>query len=1093
MSKLALKAQESQRLAAQPQANVWVSASAGSGKTKVLCDRILNLLLEGVPPQRILCLTFTNAAAAEMANRLQDRVGEWAICSDQKLADDLRALRENNVTEDHMMRARILFDLVLESPGGLKIQTLHSFCQSLLKRFPLESNLPPHFEVIDEREAWELVKTAQHQLFEHPPSSSFEEALAFLLDEITETTFQGLIIDILSERSAWERFFHTHKSLPEIQNALRDHLQVDEVAANLDTFWESTQESPLLAVTKELGQGSVTEVDRAELLLKSYQARDFDLYASAFLTQKGDLRAKLYTTAFAKHNPNLAELLDREAQRVIKFIETRKVYKTYERSSALTTFAHGFLKAYQALKKSRCALDYDDLILETLKLLQTPGTAPWVLYKFDGGVDHILIDEAQDTSPTQWEVIKALTEEFFSGNDPKTLFVVGDEKQSIYSFQGADPETFSAMKSFFKARAFERERLWEKVSLGISFRSAPEILEAVDAVFKDINILNQGLEEEIRHEAFRAHLPGHVEVWPLCPRMERQELAPWSIIESEGETLSPRARLAQKWARTIRQWLSEQRWLTGQNRPIHPGDILILVRKRGEFVEDIIHFLKEEGVPVAGHDRLRLQDHIVTQDLISLFEVILLPQNDLALASLLKSPFFGLDDDALFDFAWDRGSQSLWDRLSESLKNELLEISQEAKLRTPFSFLMWLMSAKKSQEKFTQRLGAECHDAFEEILSLALQFEKDHIPSLQGFLDWLSQGNLMVKRDLEEQNEVRVMTVHGSKGLQAPIVILPDTTQVPADYPSFAFEAESGLPLWLPAQTEACPRTAALKFNIKEAQIQEYRRLLYVAMTRAQDELYVSGWENARDVSDDSWYQMIVQGLGPISELQTFKGDEIWSGDSLILSSVSTQKVANNIEPEEAISELPSWLFERVKVDQKDRVLRPSSFEKTQKSYFSKATLRGIQIHKLLETLPNSLSEGDDELTQLARHIIKSYPDLFSRNSRGEVPVFGEVNDLKISGQIDRLIVHDHKIQIVDYKTTKRPPQNGEIPANYIQQLAAYALLMREIYPTHHIECGILWTEIPRLDWIREDIMKAAIDSVSSLKDEVFSKKVSTK
>ena len=1063
MNKLALKAQESQRLAAHPTTNVWVSASAGSGKTKVLCDRILNLLLEGVSPQRILCLTFTNAAAAEMANRLQERVGEWAICDREKLAADLYALRENHVHEAHFTRARMLFDAVLESPGGLKIQTLHSFCQSLLKRFPLESGLPPHFDVIDEMEAGQLVKQAQAHLFEHPPHTEFEAALVSLLDTVTESAFTELTFDILNARAEWESFFRKYPDPALHQEAFQQHFNITEA---LPDFWEGLDENQFLATLKALGQGSVTEITRAEQLLQAFQNQDFEDYQSVFLTQKGELRARIYTQAFEKRFPTFATFLNHEARRVAHFIEQQKIYKTFQRSQALAIYAQGFLEAYQNAKKKRCVLDYDDLILETLTLLQTPGTAPWVLYKFDGGVDHILIDEAQDTSPSQWEVIKVLTEEFFSSGTSKTLFVVGDEKQSIYSFQGADPETFSQMKSFFKTRALERERPWEKVHLGISFRSTPEILQAVDAVFQNVNILTDEIQDRIQHEAFRSHLPGHVEVWPLCPRLEKTALIPWALLESQDDLLSPRARLAQKWAQTIRSWLNEQRWLPAQNRPIRPGDILILVRTRSRFVEDMIHFLKEENVPVAGHDRLRLQDHIITQDIAALFEFILLPENDLALATVLKSPFFGMDDEALFQLAWDRGELSLWERLAPGhVRDSLVEISREAKIRTPFSFLMWLFSTQNAQEKFTQRLGWECHDAFQEILSLALQFEKDHIPTLQGFLAWLTQGNLMVKRDLEEQNEVRVMTVHGSKGLQAPIVILPDTTQVPSDYPTFSFEESSGLPLWLSSQRETCIHTNALKSQLNAAQIQEYRRLLYVAMTRAQDELYIAGWENTQKLSDTSWYHMVTSGLAPIAEIRD---------ESLIISSLTSPQVSNRKSPVFEDASAPTWLFEKVEVPPKISSLAPSG---ATQHLSTKAIQRGIRIHKLLETLPYTQTPPRDELVDQALHIIKSYPHLFGKNSRGEVPVLGQVNGLKISGQIDRLIIENHRIQIVDYKTSQNPPVDGKIPQNYIHQLAAYALLMREIYPTHHIECGILWTEIPRIDWVSEDLLSGAVIS----------------
>ncbi|MEB3701372.1 ATP-dependent helicase/nuclease subunit A [Candidatus Bealeia paramacronuclearis] len=1091
MNRLALKAQESQRQASHPEANVWVSASAGSGKTKVLCDRILNLLLDGVPPQRILCLTFTNAAAAEMANRLQARVGEWAVAGEEKLKCDIEALRDGTILPDHLIRARTLFDVVLESPGGLKIQTLHGFCQSLLKRFPLESELPPHFQVIDEMESTLLLKEAQRHLFENPPHSDFKNALAFLLEEISEVSFLNLSEDILSERGLWEKFFQKFPDVLSQEESFQTLLGIqNESQFYVSSFWARCEDCKIREITHHLSQGSATETKLAGHILQGFESKDFDLYQSGFLTQKGEIRARLYTKAFSIAHPDAAQFLEDEARRVLGFQESQKVFQTYRRSKALAIYAQGLLEAYQRAKKKKCVLDYGDLILETLALLEAPGSAPWVLYKFDGGVDHIMIDEAQDTSPSQWEVIKALTEEFFSSSLNKTLFVVGDEKQSIYSFQGADPETFSRMKSFFKARALEKERNWTKVGLGISFRSAPAILEAVDAVFQNMPLLPTEALEEIRHEAFRSHIPGHVEIWPLAPQGEKSEFEPWDIGEDREKSLLPRTKLAQKLARTIKNWLQNNRWMEGQNRAIRPGDILILVRKRGAFVEDMIHFLKKESVPVAGIDRLKLHEHIVTQDVIALLEFMLLPENDLALATVLRSPFVGMNDEDLFELAWNRGKASLWERLQipkfESLFQTLSFIRAQSQKRTPYTFLIWLFGPYKMRKKFVARIGLESQDAFEEILALSLRHEKDQIPTFQGFLNWLQAGELEIKRDLEEQNEVRVMTVHGSKGLQAPIVILPDTTQMPSDYPPFSFEESCGLPLWLSPQTEICSTAANVKAHIQEKQSQEYRRLLYVAMTRAQDELYVAGWETGRTTPETCWYNLIQKGVAPLSEMFPFEGDAHWKGDRSVISGTLSEKRGETVfhlpKPQ-----IPNWLFENYETQEKgSKTLRPS-LVKSSEITSSKAIQKGILVHSLLERLPelspeNRIShietvliqEGYAEkdrakLSSQLLGVLENYPDLFGKNSRGEVPLFGQIGDCKISGQIDRLIINPDHIQIIDYKTATTLQT---LPENYVVQLAIYARLIQDIYPSAQIQCGILWIEIPRLDWVSPELLR---------------------
>jgi ATP-dependent helicase/nuclease subunit A len=1071
-------AAHAQRLAAHPHHSAWVAASAGSGKTKVLTDRVLNLLLEGCPPERILCLTFTKAAAAEMANRVRARLGEWAICPEEDLQQSLHNLLGEDPSFEKMSHARKLFGLTLDTPGGLKILTIHSFCQSLLKRFPLEAELSPFFEVADDTKRQVLIKEASHQVMDNLhdlvlrfSESTLEELTTFILQ--SRVSFEGLLPEKI------EQVFQT-KGLSEtgLLNSLLDSIPEAKLRESLPLFEEGT------ATDQTRGQALAQFLS----LTHEERTRQYADYLSLFLTLQGEKRACLLTQKVSLKYPDLKEMLEEEGMRLEKWVENHNALDIAKVSQLFLTYGQAFLKTYENLKKERSLLDYEDLILKTVALLKNPG-CHWVLYKLDGGLDHILVDEAQDTSPTQWAVIRAIAEEFYANaaTDPRnrTLFIVGDDKQSIYSFQGADPAVFSQMQTDLRAFAHQSEKTWQDIDLNVSFRSTPEVLRVVDAVFSS----------PLSHVPFRKESPGHVEFWPLIKKQEEESIEPWQTPRVQYAQDLPQNRLAKLIAQTIQGWLLHKGPLA---KPVRPGDILVLVRRRTAFVDALIRSLKEHNVPVAGIDRLWLLEGIGVQDLLKLAEFLLLPEDDLTLATVLKGPLFTFSEDDLFTLAYGREKMSLWQRLQkqdgfEAVTDLLKDLLSRVDYFTPFALFSHILGPLEGRKKWQARLGPECLDSLDEFLNLCLSFQEKKTPSLQGFLHWISQEVIELKRDLEQSNQVRVMTVHGSKGLQAPIVFLPDTTQPPLDLPPF--EIQDKALIWLPPSAKDIPLTKMLKQTLRAQQQEEYRRLLYVALTRAEDALYICGWEGSN--AHETWYNMVQQGLQKVGEEIIF--------DTPCLEGIGwrhscpQEQVHLPLKPLDPTSfPLPHWLKTLALAEETPHLLKPSQDEEEtsfgHSSFGAFATQRGILIHRLLETLPivpvetqqkaalrflekEGISEDRAlEMIQCVQRVFKAYPDLFEANSQAEVPIMGRIGDALLSGQIDRLVLRQDHILIIDFKThTAVPEELKDIPQTYLKQMALYRTALSQIYPQKPILCGLLWTQSPRLDFIPEALMEKQI------------------
>jgi ATP-dependent helicase/nuclease subunit A len=1117
-----LRITESQRAAADPEQSVWVTANAGTGKTKVLTDRVLRLLLQGTLPEKILCLTYTRAAAAEMLARLQKELANWVRYEEAELRAILQELTGEPVNDALIRRARRLFLQVLEAPEGVRIMTIHSLCQSLLKRFALEAQVSPYFRLMEGSESSRLMAEARQKLFtETPPDDRFSDlapSLQQLARALDEESFDGLMDEIIAHRSTFERWFREPKGAQKVSKRI-DHLLNVAPQQDAESLWQdylsqlASQREAFLHAASLLAASSKQNAKKAPAILAMMEVLEGPNIMSETIREdwvrcflKADYMPQadktLITKALAEEHPNVAQLMQEHRALLEELMQKLFAYEASQWSKAVLNVAEALLALHRKLKRDKGFLDYDDLIMDTHQLLSHAGIAPWILFKLDHGIDHLLVDEAQDTSPIQWQIIAQLADDFFSGEStrtkPRTLFVVGDEKQSIYSFQGADPEKFSQMKQHFAQKITDAQAKWNPVSLSLSFRSTPAVLRLVDAVFEQAEAREGVLEEGqgILHNPSRSTQPGRVELWPpIEPKRDAQEREPWQVPNAKNARENPAAEVqfARHLAQRIKDWLSEGRMLPARNRAVQAGDILILVRGRksgGGFYFRLIRALKAAGVPVAGEDYLQLLQQLAVQDLLALCDFLLLPEDDLSLACVLRSPLFGISEEELYDLAQHR-TGSLWQQLQQDradLAQPLQQWLARVDYQRPYELLASILEADGGREKLAARLGPQVHDPLNELLRLARDYERLSPPSLQGFLHDLRREDVTIKREMQQSGDaVRVMTVHSSKGLQAPIVILPDMMSTPNEKSPLLWPDDEAV-IYAKGRALSSTRVKEMKEARKTHAYREYRRLLYVALTRAADELYIGGWLNAKQKESpaESWYALVKKAMEEIAESQPdgslVMQDPLPEGLSLV------PKV---VEPSPALLKkaLPEWINRPAPQEPTPpRPLlpsRPAIDPPAQPSpQASTQAKRGTLLHKLFEILPElpvSQREAAGELLlrnqgieevdrqQWVRQLLAIIDDLqfaavFGPDSLAEVPVTAVLdNGQVLSGQIDRLVVGEEELLIVDYKTsTNVPPDADSLPPYFQAQMEAYAQAIAKIYPQKRIKAAILWTAIPQ-------------------------------
>jgi ATP-dependent helicase/nuclease subunit A len=1127
-----------QARASDPAASAFVSANAGSGKTHVLVQRVVRLLLDDVPPEKILCITFTKAAAANMAQRVFETLGHWITLDDAALDGVIRDAGVARPDAKTRMRARELFACALETPGGLKVQTIHALCTRLLQQFPFEANVPARFAVLDDRDQNEMMERASLKVLLQAaaaPDSIEGRALAIAMTSAADVTFRDVVREASLSRDqflAWtDRAGSVEAAIAQLSSALG--VRRDDT---VEVVEREIVDGPHLprgrweAAAAVLETGSVTDEKQAlrlrEALVRSGSAQ-VDEYLGVFLTAELTPRKTLMTRKISDGRPDLAKALEREGDRIGALLERRRAVAMRDRTKALLVIASGVAANYRREKLERGLLDYDDLIEKTLEMLDRVSSG-WVHYKLDRGVDHVLIDEAQDTSPRQWDIVAHLISEFTTGAGARdgigrTVFAVGDEKQSIFSFQGAAPREFDLRRKSLQSR-FEGAGLkFDSVSFNASFRSGSAILQSVDHVFREqaiyrsIHAVENGYPI---HQSLGDAGPSLIDLWELQQPDPRQDIEGWQAPFDAVSETSPEVRLAQRVQSEIKSLIAAGTMAgsTGKRRVLRHGDMLVLVRRRGKAFDAIIQALKRAGIPVAGADRLKLTEHIAIIDLMNLTDALLLAQDDLALAVALKSPLFGLDDNDLFRLAWQR-TGSLRSALDEhagsggrfeTAQRRLEACENRFAGETPFTFYAWLLGGDGGRARILGRLGHEANDALDEFLELALAYERKAPASLQGFAAWLRAADTEVKRDMEiARDEVRVMTVHGAKGLEAPVVFLVDTTSSPADTQRLnlihlpqgnAAPNAPGAVVWAGKKADDPPAVAAARAAMIGETEDEYRRLLYVAMTRAADRLIVGGCMpgNRNEVRPLSWYDLIAKGLA-VSGLHMQDAPPPNGVVKRYLRLEDLAPVAGAALPPSVASAiaLPAWLRAPAPSEAPaDSFLRPSdpaddegrTIQSGESAELrARALLRGSLVHRLLQSLPDLALErrrevalrylernaggwtGDDR-EALAAEVLAligepRFASLFAPGSRAEVSIVGRLErpgrpPALVSGQIDRLVVTPDEVLIVDYKTNHGPPRSvAQAPPAYVRQLALYRAVLAKLYPRRPVRAALLWTE----------------------------------
>ncbi len=1136
---------DAQARASDPAASAFVSANAGSGKTHVLVQRVIRLLLSGVPPEKILCLTFTKAAAANMSERVFTTLGHWVTLDDEKLDAAIMDAGIAQPTAKLRRSARELFASALETPGGLKVQTIHALCTRLLQQFPFEANVPARFAVLDDRDQAEMMERASLAVMldaSRDPDSAIGLALRTAMASAADVTFKEILREACLSRDHFMAWADAARSADAAGRQVSEVLGLND-ADRLDDIEREIVEGPNLPrglwqrAADALAASSNADQKQAARLMDALRATDalqVDEYLGVFLTDAKAPRDTVVTNNFRKKSPDLGRRFDAEIGRLPALIEKRRALLVRDRTEALLRIAIAVAANYRREKRERGLLDYDDLIDRTLALLAS-GAAAWVHYKLDRGVDHVLIDEAQDTSPRQWDIIAHIISEFTTGAGARdslvrTVFAVGDEKQSIFSFQGAAPREFDARRSDLKRKFEEAKLKFESIPFNYSFRSGRAILQSVDHVFREEEIYRSIHAEKAYplHEALPDAGPSQIDLWELAVADDKQDIEGWRAPFDGVPVTSAEVKLSKRIQAEIKRLVTGETMTghLGDRRRLRYGDVLVLVRRRGNLFDAVIQALKHAAVPVAGADRLKLTEHIAIIDLMNLADAVLLPQDDLALAVALKSPLFGLTEDELFTLAWNRqgslrtalAAQAAGnDRLKAAL-DRLMEYERRSRIDTPFEFYAWVLGGDDGRARMLRRLGHEANDALDEFLELALSYEKKAPASLQGFLAWLRAADTEVKRDMEiSRDEVRVMTVHGAKGLEASVVIMADTTTSPTDTQRLRLvhvpRGNGGkVVVWAGRKADDPPAVADARNAMLEETEHEYRRLLYVAMTRAADRLIVAGCMpgNRNSVREHSWYDLVKRGL----ERSDLVFEEIPAGDGVVKSyrRADTKPVADIAAdiPARAPPPLPDWLRVPVAPEHRAAMLRPSDSGEDDGKRFrtgeslvqrSRALQRGVLVHRLLQSLPdlaadrrrdlaidylarNSEKWTKAERADLAEQVLAliaepRFAAVFAAGSCAEVPIVGRLEGRLVSGQIDRLVVTETEILIVDYKTNHAPPATPEdAPQGYVRQLALYRAVLSKLYPQRPVRAALLWTETPDLMEISATALDAALSSL---------------
>jgi len=1164
-----------QALASDPARSAWVSANAGSGKTHVLTQRVIRLLLAGCRPSAILCLTYTKAAASEMSNRIFERLAEWATLDDAALGERIAAIEGTRPPLAKVHDARRLFAKALETPGGLKIQTIHAFSEALLHQFPLEANVAGHFSVLDDRAAAVLLADARRALLTATAGrgeEALEGAFATVLDLADDTGLEKLLEAIVANRAPIQTFLDRASEKGGIEAYLRKALGIasgETVEKVMASVWPlaglvGTALDRYIELALEFGGAKAAAIANGLKTIRGCEDAEERFTGLVELFFNGGGKPKADSTFFNKamlaKTPHLPPLVEEARSHIAACQDRLSILRMYEATRAALILAERLNRDYEELKKARSQLDFEDLINRTAALLSRSDVGAWVHYKLDQGIDHILVDEAQDTSPAQWTIIQALAADFFSGEtaraDERTIFAVGDEKQSIYSFQGARPERFSRESLVTERRVRAGNKYFSPIRLQLSFRSTVDVLSAVDTVFTNPSNA-KGLSarnEAVVHASNRIGHPGAVDIWDVIAPEAMVSDEEWTAPFDATPERAPVNILARRIAAVLEDWIGKETVIEkGVRRPLRPGDVIVLVRKRDAFVNALTRALKRRGnIPVAGADRLVLTSHIAVQDLMALGRFLLLPQDDLSLAALLKSPLFNLGEDDLFELAARRpAGESLWRRLQQlgaeetSRFHELVKTLDGygalARTLPPHDFYARVLGAHGGRRAFLARLGSEVSDILDEFMTFALDHERSGLPGLQAFVSTLEIEAPTVKREQDkERDEVRVMTVHAAKGLEAPVVFLVDgggaafVRQQVSDLRLLERRRSDrsviSVPVWRAPGSASNTLIEDDNQRLKKLAEEEYRRLLYVGMTRAADRLVVCGYRGQRQTLD-TWHSMVQGALahdpkGRATPTIFRACGEEWQG--LVWRETHVPKAIRSSDggklAMKAPSGLPEALFQllppqrrlprpltpsgtAVAIDDPDGEAIVGSALFADKGAPNVSMLRGAILHRLLQVLP-TIDAGERQAVA-ERYLARAVPrwpeterralaeavmdvlarpelqTLFRDGSRAEVSVMGTLKlgtrEFAVSGRIDRLAVSGDTVTIADFKTNRQVPASlEEIAPLYRTQLAIYRELLKPLYPDRKIRSVLIFTGGPAVWTLPDAVLDASLEELAT-------------
>ena len=1123
------------RMASQTNPSVWITANAGSGKTTYLTRRVVGLLLAGVSPERICCITYTKAAASEMRHRVLGLLRELLLLDDTACRGKVGGLLGREASAEEITRARSLFGLVLDSAvGGVQLTTIHGFCQNILRRFPLEAGIAPHFTLLEEESAQKLLARAKHRLLGqyNAGDPALNAAFEMIGNRSSEARFDTYVAHIVSQRRRWEGMWRGQSVEGFRARLFQFHgLEDGDEQALSSAFCECVEEVHLGVIRAHLpmmaAHKNKTEQATALVLQAWIEGNGasrlsmIDAFSAVFLTQEGSIRKKL--VAKDLEGTPLHRVMVELAARAERYAQQCAALACAQESFAVALLARALLEAYEREKEAVYGLDYDDLIAKTRELFANPAMLGWVMSKLDHRIDHLLVDEAQDTSGEQWAIAQALVEELIaasdgigSGGQPRSLLVVGDEKQSIYSFQGAAPQLFADKKGEFEAMLSGSYSPLMADALTNSYRSAEAVLKLVDDVAAQPEIaaaLSAG--ERMPHQLKRMEAAGSVTLYPplMVPEVER--VSPLTLPVEYHTSQTAAQLLAEEVAQTVAGWFASGRMLESAGRPLVPGDVLVLVRSRQPLVLPLIRALEKYKVPVAGLDRLTLSSHLAVRDVLAAMRFVLNLGDDLALAHVLRSPIVGISDDQLQVLAVGR-SGSLWTQLtaagsaSEWLHaREMVQRLLSARAQAPYEFLTAMLEVHGARRRFAERFGAEVHEVLDELKAQAARMPAGMAPTLANFHDWMEGSAREIKREQEDSSagRLRIMTVHGAKGLEASVVLMIDTSNVPTTQREAVFfasdAARQNFPLLaISEDAKTAPQLVAAKQAKLEALMAEYYRLLYVALTRARDELHVWGIAGrSGEVAEASWYAAVarsMRGLG--AEDVVLPAHE---RAALCLRDMRSPVTPKAAEEKTRVAALPEWTLGKAPSLVTARtVMTPSSLaSQAEVSRYvqtagADARARGVRIHRILELLT-----GDCDVTIIARLVALLGADweaseqasvtahvasllaqqrwIWALPSHAEVTICGTLTigdqEIAVNGQIDRLVETPEAWVILDYKTGSHVPKTAaDISENYRLQLKTYQALVAKLYPDKPVRTAILWTAAPLLMWCDEAVAATA-------------------